>query len=298
MDKLRAMRGFVRIVEKGSLTAAAADLGTSLPSMVRTLASLEREVGVALLNRTTRRMHLTDEGLQYLEHCRSILGQVRDVEAALTSRRVKPQGRLAVTTSVMFGRRHVAPLVNDFIRTHPDVTAELLFVNRVVSLIEEGVDVAVRIGRLADSSLVAIPVGKLRRVVCASPAYLRNHGTPRRPGDVRHHRCIRFTGLAARSEWQFRVDSRGVTVPVASAISCNQADAAIDACASGLGLGWFFGYMVAPLRRSGKLRYVLEAFETEPMPVHVAYSHSRLLSATVRAFVDFCVEKLRKTGFD
>ena len=298
MDKLRAMTGFVRIVEKGSLTAAAADLGTSLPSMVRTLAALEREVGVTLLNRTTRRLHLTDEGRQYLEHCRAILGQVREADATLTSRRVKPQGRLAVTASVMFGRRHVAPIVGDFVRAHPDVTGELLFVNRVVSLVEEGVDVAVRIGHLADSSLVAIPVGVVRRVVCASPAYLRKHGTPRRPGDVRQHRCIRFTGLAARSEWEFRVDSRSVTVPIASALSCNQADAAIDACAGGLGLGSFFGYMVAPLRRSGKLRYLLEEFETEPMPVHVAYSHSRLLSATVRAFVDFCVEKLRKTAFD
>jgi DNA-binding transcriptional LysR family regulator len=292
------MTGFVRIVEKGSLTAAAADLGTSLPSMVRTLAALEREVGVTLLNRTTRRLHLTDEGRQYLEHCRAILGQVREAEATLTSRRAKPQGRLAVTASVMFGRSHVAPIVSDFVRAHPDVTAELLFVNRVVSLVEEGVDVAVRIGHLVDSSLVAIPVGKVRRVVCGSPAYLRSHGTPRRPGDVRHLRCIRFTGLAARNEWQFRADTRDLTVPIASALSSNQADAAIDACASGLGLGWFFGYMVAPLRRSRKLRYVLEEFETEPMPVHVAYSHSRLLSATVRAFVDLCVEKLRKTEFD
>ena len=298
MDKLRAMIGFVRIVEKGSLTAAASDLGTSLPSMVRTLAALEGEVGVTLLNRTTRRIHLTDEGRQYLEHCRIILGQVRDAEATLTSRRAKPQGRLAVTASVMFGRSHVAPIVSDFVRAHPDVTGELLFVNRVVSLVEEGVDVAVRIGHLADSSLVAIPVGKVRRVVCGSPAYLRGHGTPRRPGDVRHHRCIRFTGLAARSEWEFRADSRDLTVPIVSPLSCNQADAAIDACVSGLGLGSFFGYMVAPLRRSGKLRYVLEEFETAPLPVHVAYSHSRLLSATVRAFVDLCVETLRKTDFD
>jgi len=298
MDKLRAMKGFVRIVEKGSLTAAAADLGTSLPSMVRTLAALEREVGVTLLNRTTRRLHLTDEGRQYLEHCRIILGQVREAEAALKSRRAKPQGKLTVTASVMFGRRHIAPLVGEFVEAHPEVTAELLFVNRVVSLVEEGVDVAVRIGQLADSSLVAIPVGEIRRVVCASPAYLRRRGTPRRPGDVRQHRCIRFTGISPRSEWPFCTDSRNVAVPIASVISCNQADAAIDACAEGLGLGSFLSYMVAPLRRSGKLKYVLEDFEPEPMPVHVAYLHSRLLSANVRAFVDLCVERLRKSEFD
>ena len=298
MDKLQAMQGFVRIVEKGSLTAAAADLGKSLPSMVRALAALEREVGVTLLNRTTRRLHLTDEGGQYLEHCRIILGQVREAEAALKSRRAKPQGKLTVTASVMFGRRHVAPLVNEFVEEHPEVTAELLFVNRVVSLIEEGVDVAVRIGLLADSSLVAIPVGEIRRVVCASPAYLRRRGTPRRPGEVKQHRCIRFTGISPRSEWPFRTDSRSVAIPIASVISCNQADAAIDACAEGLGLGSFLSYMVAPLRRSGKLKYVLEDYETEPLPVHVAYPHSRLLSANVRAFVDLCVERLRKSGFD
>jgi DNA-binding transcriptional LysR family regulator len=298
VDKLESMQAFVRIVEKGSLTAAAADLGTSLPSMVRALAALEREVGVTLLNRTTRRIHLTDEGTQYLEHCRIILGQVRDAEAALKSRRAKPQGRLTVTASEMFGRRHVAPVVTEFVEAYPEVTAELLFVNRVVSLVEEGVDVAVRIGHLGDSSLVAIPVGEVRRVVCASPAYLRRRGVPRRPADIRHHRCIRFTGLSPRNEWPFRFESRDTAVPIVGALTCNQADAAVDACAGGLGLGSFLSYMVAPLRRSGKLRYVLEDFETEPLPVHVAYPHSRLLSANVRAFVDRCVEKLRRSEFD
>jgi DNA-binding transcriptional LysR family regulator len=266
--------------------------------MVRTLAALEREVGVTLLNRTTRRLHLTDEGRQYLEHCRAILGQVREAEATLTSRRAKPQGRLAVTASVMFGRTHVAPIVSDFVRTHPDVTAEMLFVNRVVSLVEEGVDVAVRIGRLADSSLVAIQVGEVRAVVCASPAYLRRHGAPRRPGDIRRHQCVRFTGLSPRAEWRFRFDSRETAIPVPGGLTVNQGDVAVDACANGMGLGSFLSYMVAPLRRSGKLKYVLEEYETRPLPVHVAYSHSRLLPATVRAFVDFCVEKLRKTEFD
>jgi DNA-binding transcriptional LysR family regulator len=292
------MLGFVRIVEKGSLTAAAADLATSLPSMVRTLAALEREVGVRLLNRTTRRLHLTDEGRQYLEHCRIILGQVREAEATLTSRRLKPQGRLAVTASVMFGRRHVAPVVNEFVQAHPEVTADLLFVNRVVSLVEEGVDVAVRIGHLADSSLVAIPVGAVRSVVCASPAYLRRHGAPRRPGDIRQHRCIRFTGLAPRGEWRFRVDSRETAVPLTGGLTVNQGDVAVDACAGGLGLGFFLSYMVAPLKRSGKLKYVLEDFEPDPLPVNVAYPHSRLLSASVRAFVDLCVQRLRKSEFD
>src|SRR6187551_357780 len=181
MDKLRAMASFVRIVDRGSLTAAAAAAGTSLPSMVRTLASLERELGATLLNRTTRRIHLTDEGRRYLEQCRAILAQVQEAEAALRARRAAPHGRLAVTASVMFGRRHVAPLMIEFLKQHREVSGELLLVDRVVNLVEEGVDAGVRIGHLPDSSLVAIPLGKVRRVICATPAYLRSRGVPRSP---------------------------------------------------------------------------------------------------------------------
>jgi DNA-binding transcriptional LysR family regulator len=298
MNKLRAMASFAQIVEKGSLTAAAAGLGVSPPSMVRTLAALERELGATLLNRTTRRIHLTDEGRQYLEHCRAILGQVQEAEAALHSRRAAPRGKLAVTASVVFGRRYIAPLMNEFIQRHPEVTAELLCVDRVVNLVEEGLDAAVRIGHLGDSSLIAIPLGEVRRVVCASPVYLRRNGTPRRPEDIRAHRCIRFTGLAPRDEWHFRVNTRRVRVPIAGVLTCNQADAAIDACASGLGLGSFLSYMVAPLRRAGRLKYVLEDFEPEPLPVQFLYPHSRALSTTVRAFADLCVRKLRPEQFD
>lgn len=296
MDKLRAMASFVRIVERGSLTAAAADLDVSLPAMVRTLATLERELGVTLLNRTTRRHHLTDEGRQYLERCRAILGQVRDAEAELHSRRSTPRGRLAVTASVLFGRRCVAPIVFEFLARHREVTADLLFVDRVVNLVEEGLDAAVRIGRLADSSLIATPVGRVRRVLCASPAYLRRHGRPRRPEDLRSHRCVRFTGLAPHPEWIFPPSSRKLAIT--SILTCNQADAAIEACTGSLGIGMFLSYMVAPLVRGRQLHYVLEDFEGEPLPVHVVYPQSRLLSPTVRAFADHCIERLRATTFD
>jgi DNA-binding transcriptional LysR family regulator len=297
MDKLRAMTGFTRIVEKGSLTAAAADLGTSLPSVVRLLAALERELGATLLHRTTRRIRLTDEGRQYYEHCRIILGQLREAEATLASRRLEPSGKLTVTASVMFGRRYVAPIMSEFARRYPELSVELLFVDRVVNLIEEGVDAGLRIGPLQDSSLVAIPVGRVRRIVCASPAYLRAHGAPRRPEDVRSHRCVRFSGLSPRSEWPFRVDSRAVSVPISSVMTCNQVDGALDACVAGVGLGSFLSYMTAPAKKARKLSYVLEKFETEPLAVHVVYPHSRILSANVRAFVDSCVQKLRKTDF-
>ena len=292
------MATFVRIVEKGSLTAAAAALDTSLPSVVRTLAALERELGVRLLNRTTRRIHLTDDGMQYLERCRAILAAVHESEAAFSSARAEPHGRLAVTASVLFGRRYVAPIVDDFLRRHPKVSAELLFVDRVVNMVEEGVDVAVRIGHLRDSSLIAVPVGRVRRVVCASPEYLRRRGTPREPQEVRAHACVRHTGLAPRSDWQFRNGRRTVAIALNAAISCNDIDSSLQACVSGHGLGQFLSYQTAPYRNDRRLRYVLEEYETEPLPVHVVYPQSRLVTGKVRVFVDECVRALRPIPFD
>ena len=256
MNKLAAMETFVRIVDRGSLTAAAAALDTSLPSVVRTLAALERELGVRLLNRTTRRIHLTDEGAQYLERCRAILSAVQETEAAFTAGRAEPQGRLAVTAPVLFGRRYVAPIVSGFLRRHPKVSAELLFVDRVVDLVEEGIDVAVRIAHLPDSSLVAIPVGKVRRVVCASPEYLRRRGTPRAPQDLREHACIRHTGNARRSDWQFRVGRRRVSVPIDAVLSSSDIESSLEACVSGHGLGMFLSYQsrVLPQGKEAFLR--------------------------------------------
>jgi len=298
VDKLLAMTTFVRIVDKGSLTAAANALDTSLPTVVRTLAALERQLGVSLLNRTTRRIHLTDAGARYLERCRTILSEVQDAEAKLSSSQTEPQGRLAVTASVLFGRRYVAPIVSEFIRRNRNVNVEMLFVDRVANVVEEGLDVAVRIGHLRDSSLVAIRIGEVRRVVCASPKYLRRHGVPRAPQEVREHLCVRHLGLSPRNEWNFRVGRRATSVPITCALVSNEIDSALAACANGLGLGMFLSYQTAPYRKSNKVRYVLEEFETEPLPVQVVYPHTRRLSTTVRAFVDECVRKLRQVRLD
>jgi DNA-binding transcriptional LysR family regulator len=298
MDKLLAMTTFVRIVDKGSLTAAANALDTSLPTVVRTLAELERQLGVSLLNRTTRRIHLTDSGARYLERCRVILSEVQDAEAKLSSSQAEPQGRLTVTASVSFGRRYVAPIVSEFIRRHKEVNVEMLFVDRVVNAVEEGLDVAVRIGHLRDSSLVAIRIGEVRRVVCASPQYLRRNGVPRAPEDVRAHRCVRHIGLSPRNEWNFRIGRRAMSIPITCALVSNEIDSTLNACVNGLGLGMFLSYQTAPYRESNKIRYVLEEFETEPVPVQVVYPQTRRLSTTVRAFVDECVRKLRLVRLD
>ncbi len=298
MDKLVAMQTFVWIVEKGSLTAAANALGISLPTVVRTLASLERELGVTLLNRTTRRIHLTGEGVQYLDRCHLILSAVKEAEETLVSGRSELRGNLIVSAPTLFGRHYVAPIVNDLLQRHPKVTADLRFVDRIINFVEEGVDVAVRIAHLKDSSLVALSLGKVRRVVCASEEYFLRHGVPQVPDDVRTHCCIRHIGLAPRSEWHFKVGRRNVAIPIVSTISCNDIDSSLDACIHGLGLGQFLSYQVAPYRKNKQLKYVLEEFEPEPIPVHVVYPRSNLVSNRVRAFVDECANKLRHVKFD
>ena len=296
MDKLQALQTFVSIVDRGGLTRAAESLGTSLPSVVRILAGLEREVGVRLLNRTTRRMHLTDEGSLYLE-CRAILAAVRDADASLAARRLAPAGRLAVTAPVLFGRRHVVPIVTAFLARHAAVEAELSLLDRAVGLVDEGLDLGVRIGKLADSSLVAVAVGEVRRVVCASPAYLRKHGVPETPEALRGHACIRFAGVTPASEWRFRKGRRTEAVAVKARLVTNQVDAALRACEDGLGIGMFLSYQVAPSVAGRKLRYLLTDFEREPVPVQVIYPTARLRSSTVRAFVDFAVPRLRAMRF-
>jgi DNA-binding transcriptional LysR family regulator len=296
MDKLRAMETFVRIVDGGSLTAAADSLSMSLPSVVRTLAALEAELDVRLLNRTTRRLSLTDEGRDYLERCRRVLAEIDEAEAALSARRVRPKGRLRITTPVMFGRLHVAPLVTEFLLKHPALQIELLLLDRVVDLVEEGVDAAVRIAHLPDSSLVAIPVGATRRVVCASSAYLKRCGTPKQPKDLESHRVVNFTALGAGNLWTFGGD-RPAQQAITPALVTNQIEAGIDACLRGIGPAQLLCYQVQALLAAGKLKRLLQAYEPPALPIHIVYPQARLLSANVRAFVDWAVPRLRAGRF-
>jgi len=294
MDKLRAMTIFVRIVEAGSLTAAAERLGTSLTSVVRSLAALERELGARLLNRTTRRAALTEEGRDYYERCRRLLAELEEAEAALSARQTEPAGRLALTAPVMFGRLHVAPILADFLAAHPKVRGELLLVDRVVDLVDEGIDLALRIGHLADSSLVALPVASTGRIVCASPEYLARHGTPSEPADLAAHRCILFTGLGQTNEWSFGGPGSGIRVAIDGVLATNHVDAAIDACVRGLGCGRFLAYQVDAHLADGRLRRILAPFEPPPFPVSLVYPQARLLSSRVRAFIDWAAPRLRE----
>ena len=294
MDKLNAMQVFVKIVDSGSLTAAADALDVSQPSVVRSLAALERELGVRLLNRTTRRMALTDEGHDFYARSRDILSAVEDAQASLSSRRAVPSGKLRITSSEPFGRRFVVPVVAEFLAAHAQVRIELLLLDRVIDLIEEGVDLAIRVVRLPDSSLVAVPIGHTRRIIVASPALLARLGRPNAPADLAGGPCVSFTGLMSGDEWAFKEARRTIRVPVNSVLVTNQIDAAVQACVRGLGWGQFFDYHVAEELRSGRLVQVLEDYGTETTPAPIVYPQSRLLSPHVRAFVDFAAPLLRQ----
>jgi DNA-binding transcriptional LysR family regulator len=292
MDKLLAMTTFVRIVERGSLTAAAGVLGTSLPSVVRRLAELETMLGARLLNRTTRSLSLTDEGREYHERSVRVLADIEEAESAIAARRTEPRGRLRITAPVMFGRLRVAPVVMAFLGAHPHMQIELLLTDRIVDVVEEGLDVGVRIAQLPDSSLVAVAVGHTRRVVCASPAYLKRAGTPKLPRHLSSHACIASSTLGETRTWSFG-GSPPQRVAVHPLLVTNQIDAAIDACRAGLGCVQALRYQVHGALEDRTLVRLLARFEPEPLPIQLVYPHARLLSANVRAFADFAVPRLR-----
>lgn len=291
MDKFRAMQTFVAIADAGSLTAAARTLGLSLPAVVRALSAYEGALGVRLFQRTTRRITLTDEGRQHLERSRQILSALQDAEAALSAEASAPAGQLHVTAPVLFGQMYVAPLVTRFVQRHPGMRCTLLLLDRVVNLLEEGQDLGIRIGRLEDSSLVAHPLGEVRRVVVATPALLRRHGVPRHPRELLDANCIRV--LSTRTGWgDFQEGGKVFQVPVSGNLEFNHIWPAVQACSEGAGFGMFFSYQVEPLVAQKKLRVVLEDFELPPRPISIVYPHARLLPARTRAFIAFARQEL------
>ena len=291
MDKFRAMEVFLAIAEHGSLTAAARALDTSLPAVVRTLAAYEGHLRVRLFNRTTRRVTLTEEGRLHLAHSRELMERLRAAEAALASGAAEPAGHLTITAPVLFGQLYVAPAVTRFVARHPQLRCSVLLMDRVVNLLEEGIDVGVRIGRLEDSSLVALPLGSIRRVVVASPAYLRRHGTPRHPRELTQHNCVRVIG-GAPAWGGFQEGGRALQVPVKGNLEFNHVFPAVQAVVDEAGLGQFFSYQVAPLVEAKQLRIVLEAFEQPPRPISIVYPHARLLPARTRAFIDWARQEI------
>ena len=292
MDKLRAMQAFMHIADEGSLTAAARAMESSLPAMVRTLAALEAHLGVRLMHRTTRRLSLTEEGKHYLESCRQLLGAVSDAEAALTADANEPSGQLNITAPVMFGQLHVTPAVMRFVQRYERMRCNVVLADRVVNLLEEGLDLGIRIGALEDSSLVAQPLGTLRRVVVASPDYLARHGVPTHPRDLLQANCIRFIGTTGQW-WTFHEDGKAFTVPVSGNLTFNHNAPVLDACLAGLGFGMFVSYQVAHHLARKELQLVLAEYEPPPRPISVVYPHARLLPARTRVFIDFIKQDMQ-----
>ena len=290
MDRIEAMQAFVAVADLQGFAPAARKLGLSPSGVTRLIAALEQRLGARLLQRTTRSVTLTDIGTRYLERARRILADVEEAEGSAQDERTRPSGRLVVSAPVGFGRLHVSPVMSAYLKRYPEVSAELRLADRMVNLVEDGVDLAVRIGHLADSSLVARHVGEMRRIVVASPGYLQQRGEPNTPEAVASHETIQFGAMTASPDWRFVEDGREIRVACTPRFTTNSADAAIQYAEQGGGLTRVLAYQAADAIKGGRLRVVLAQFEQPPLPIHIVYPTSRLLSAKVRAFIDLVTD--------
>ncbi len=294
MDRLDAMTVLLAAVETGSLSAAARRLGMPLPTVSRKVSDLEAHLNTRLLVRSSRRVSLTDAGRAYVEASRAILEQVNEAERAAAGEYIAPRGDLTVTAPVVFGRLHVLPVVVEFLKAYPEINLRLSLSDRQVNLVEDHIDLAVRIGNLPDSNLVVTKVGTIRRATYASPAYLARRGTPQRPGELEDHDCITFEGFTSPRVWTFMHGRKEVVVPVHSRLSVTTAEAAVDAAVMDLGVTRLLSYQAARAIAAGELQIVLEAFEPAPWPVSLIYVAQGLVPLKLRAFVDFAVPRLRE----
>jgi DNA-binding transcriptional LysR family regulator len=295
MDRLDALAAFVAVADKGGFAAAARHLRLSPPAVTRAIAGLERRLGTPLFMRTTRSVRLTDEGAAYLARCRPALADLAEAERVVMGTRSEPRGTLVITAPVVFGRLHVVPVIAALLRKHRRLAVRLLLIDRVVHLVEEGIDVAVRIGALADSALRAVRIGEVRRICVASPAYLRAHGTPAAAADLRRHAVLAFAGIDASDEWRFGADGKTV-VKVEPRLSVNGADAVIAAAVQGLGVTRVLSYQVRAEIAAGRLRRVLDDEAPPPVPIHLVFQANRAGAPTVRAFIEHAKAYFLKAG--
>jgi DNA-binding transcriptional LysR family regulator len=290
MDRLDAMTVFAAIADAGSLSAAGRRLQLPLTTVSRKLSDLEAHLKTRLLLRSTRRLTLTDAGREYLAACREILERVDEAERGASGAYAAARGELVVAAPIVFGRLHVVPVLSEFLARFGEVQARLVLGDRYANLLEDHIDVALRIGPLPDSGLVATRLGEVRRLVCASPDYLARRGTPATPADLLAHDTVSFEGLTSPSAWAFDGDSR---VPVRSRLTVSTADGAIAAALLGLGLTSVLSYQVADALADGRLVRVLKPFEGPPMPVHLVHAGQGRLPMKLRAFLDFASPRLR-----
>jgi DNA-binding transcriptional LysR family regulator len=293
MDRFDAMATLIAAVDGGSLSAASRALGMPLATVSRKVSELEAHLRTQLVVRTSRNLSLTEAGRAYVAASRRILDEIDDAERAASGEYRAPRGHLTITAPIMFGRLHVEPVVLDFLRAYPEITARLVLADHVVNLIDEHIDVAVRVGDLADSSIVATRLGAVTWVTCASPDYLETRGTPDRPEALAGHDCVMFEGLYSNNFWTFGRGQDALAVPIRPRFAVNTADAAIAASIASAGITRVLSYQVASAVTAGALRLILRSFAPEPLPVHLVYGGQSLLPLKLRAFLDFAAPRLR-----
>jgi DNA-binding transcriptional LysR family regulator len=293
VDRFLTLKIFVAVGEEQSFSAAARRLALSPPGVTRAIGALEQTLGVKLLQRTTRIVRLTEAGARYLLDCKRILSELDDADQAVSGAQAEVRGTLAITASVLFGRLFVAPILREFLNRHPKLNVRALFVDRVVDLIEEGLDVAVRVAHLPDASFTAIRVGAVRNVVCASPAYLKRHGVPRSPEDLKERAALCYSADRSPPVWSFQAGKRTVSVRPSARLIVNSQEVAMQGAVAGEGLTRVLSYQAAADVKAGRLRVILSEFEPDPIPIHVIHREGKRAAARVRAFVDFAVAELR-----
>ena len=294
MDRFQEMQVFAAVAQEQGFSAAARRLGMSAASVTRAVAALEQRIGTQLLTRTTRSVHLSEAGQRYLEDCRRILAEVQEAEDSAAGSHAQPRGQLTITAPVLFGDLFVTPLMVGYLTQFPEVSINAVLVDRVVSMVEEGIDVAVRIGELPDSNQHAIRVGEVRRVICASPGFLTDHGRPRHPADLSRAPIIAPSSIGQPRSWPFLEAGEPIIVRPEPRLVVSANQAAITAAAMGLGLTRVLSYQVASKVAAGELEIVLADFELPPLPIHVVYQGGRKAPTRVRSFVDFAVKALRE----
>jgi DNA-binding transcriptional LysR family regulator len=292
MNVLKSMRSFVTVAELGGFAQASRLLGMSPPAVTRDIATLEQRFGCKLLHRTTRQVRLTEAGTRYFHDARRILSELSEAEAGVIGAHGDLSGPIAVTAPVTFGRLHVGRHIIEFSRRNPKIVFTTLFLDRVVDLLNEGIDVAVRIAQLPDSSMTAISVGSVRRVVCASPSYLDQYGDPKSPSDLERMQVIDFAN--AQLPWSFSIGGRQKVIRPPARFVVNNVDLAIEAAVAGCGLVSLLSYQATGPLANGRLRKVLTKFEPEPIPVHVVHLEGRAAPRRHRAFIEFLVSELRR----
>lgn len=290
MDRFQSMNVFIAVAEEQGFAAAARRLHMSPPAVTRAIAALEEHLGVKLLNRTTRFVRTTEAGFRYLDDARKVIAEADAADEAVSGINAEPRGHLAITAPVLFGRMFVMPYIVDYLKLYPQTEVSAVFLDRVVNLLEEGLDVAIRIGELPDSSMRAIQVGSVRQVVCASTDYLQLHSSPETPAELNQHALIVSTAGDGNSDWKF---NHKINLRTKPRLTVTSNDAAIEAAKKGFGITRLLSYQIYPELAEASLQIILEAFEPKPSPIHIVHREGRLASARVRTFIDFMVENLR-----